>query len=138
MRAETVHLTLAFLGDVAAERLPDAVEAARSVRFARHELAVEEARYWPHKRIVWVGPRRTPAEIVALADRLRLALAAAGFEIEQRPFAAHVTLLRKANHGGKLPALAPIAWPVEEFVLVRSRLSAQGAAYEMLERFSGG
>jgi 2'-5' RNA ligase len=134
-RAETIHLTLAFLGELPAERLPRAVEAARTVRFARHELPIDEARYWPDKRIVWVGPRRTPAETVALADRLRLALAAAGFEIERRPFTAHVTLLRKATRRGELPALGTLAWPVEEFVLVRSRLSAQGADYEVLERF---
>lgn len=135
-RAETIHLTLVFLGELPAERLPRAVEAARSVRFARHELPIEEACYWPDKRIVWVGPRKTPAETAALADRLRLALAAEGFEIEQRPFKAHVTLLRKAGRRGGLPPLGPIAWPVEEFVLVRSRLSARGADYEVLERFT--
>ena len=36
----------------------------------------------------------------------------------------------------ELPALAPIVWPVEEFVLVRSMLSASGPAYAVLARFA--
>lgn len=135
-RPEAIHLTLVFLGETNAGRLENARRAARTVRFARHELPIEEAGHWPDKRIVWVGPRATPAATVALADRLRLALAAEGFEIEQRPFKAHVTLIRKAGRRGELPALRPLAWPVEEFVLVRSRLSARGADYGVLERFS--
>lgn len=134
-RAETIHLTLAFLGEQPAERLAHAVVAGRAAALVRHELPLDAAGYWPHKRIVWVGPRKIPQATVALAESLRLALAAAGFELERRPFAAHITLLRKANRCGELPPLEPQVWPIEEYVLVRSRLSVQGADYEVVERF---
>jgi 2'-5' RNA ligase len=135
-REDTIHLTLAFLGEVAADRAALAAEAARAVRFERHAMLLEEARLWPRNRIVWAGPHAAPAATAALAEKLRLQLAARGFAPEKRPFAVHVTLIRRANARGELPPLAPVRWPVEEFVLVRSRLSARGPDYEVLERFA--
>lgn len=136
VRPEAIHLTLAFLGEVPAERLSAALRAAQRVRFARHALPIEEAGCWAHRGIVWAGPRTTPPETAALVERLRLALAAEGFALEPRPFVAHVTLLRKAKRSAELPTLEPLAWTVTEFVLARSRLSAAGASYETLARFS--
>jgi len=134
--AAAIHLTLAFLGEVPAGRLALALEAAGAVRFAAHEIPIETACAWPHRAIVWAGPRETPQPTAALVEHLRLALAARGFEIEKRPFAAHVTLVRRAHPRSALPPLAPLAWPVGEFALVRSRLSTRGADYEPLARFA--
>jgi 2'-5' RNA ligase len=54
--------------------------------------------------------------------------------LERRPFAAHVTLIRKAR-AAELPPLPALDWPVDEFLLVRSLVSSSGSTYEMLERF---
>ena len=130
-RAETIHLTLAFLGDVPDDRLDAAIAAGRRVRAPRGTLPVERANWWKHNRIVWVGPERTDASLhEALAAELR----AEGFALEKRPFAAHVTLIRKAGEG-RLPGLPSVVWPVEQFVLVRSVLSEAGPAYEKLGEF---
>ena len=59
-----------------------------------------------------------------------------GFELETRPFAAHITLIRKAQEPRRLPPLPELEWPVAEFVLVRSLLSREGSRYEVLERFA--
>lgn len=133
-RAETIHLTLAFLGDVAEERVAAVVRAARRVRGEPHALPIEEARLWTHNRIVWVGPRETPAALGSLADSLRTELADEGFTIERRPFAAHITLIRKARSEGDLPPLPQIDWPVNEFTLVRSTLLRNGPHYESIEQ----
>ena len=133
--AETIHLTLAFLGEVAAERLPAAIEAARRVKGATHTLPIEQARYWKHNRIVWAGPNETPAPLAALAAELKACLLKAGFELEARAFAAHVTLIRNAREPrAALPELPRVDWPVGEFVLVRSVLSREGSSYEPIER----
>jgi 2'-5' RNA ligase len=134
-RAETIHLTLAFLGEIPEPRIEPACEAARRVRFAPFELEIEVARYWKHNQILWVGPAQAPAVLTALAAQLATELRAAGFELERREFAAHVTLLRKASAPRALPAPPRVAWPAEEFVLVRSRPSREGSAYEVLHRF---
>lgn len=70
-----------------------------------------------------------------LAIGLNKVLSNAGFVLERRAFAAHVTLIRKARAPRMLPPLPNVDWPVDEFVLVRSRLSEAGSHYEMLERF---
>jgi 2'-5' RNA ligase len=134
--ASRIHLTLAFLGEVTSERAAAAVAAARGVRGAPHELPLEEARYWAHNRIVWVGPRELPASLEALAALLAAAQLEGGFALERRRFAAHVTLLRKVPAGPGLPPLPKFVWPVEEFTLVRSTLAAGGSRYEILERFA--
>lgn len=102
---------------------------------AAHRLPVTHAEYWPHNRIVWAGPERTPAPMRRLAIGLNKVLSNAGFVLERRAFAAHVTLIRKARAPRMLPPLPNVDWPVDEFVLVRSRLSEAGSHYEMLERF---
>jgi len=129
---ENIHLTLAFLGEADPAK---AVAAAGRVRGARHELPIEEARFWKKNRIVWAGPRETPAPLAALVTALHLELSRAGFVLEQRPFAAHVTLLRKAREPATLPALPRVAWPVHEIVLVCSRISSRGSTYGPVERF---
>jgi len=132
-RAEMIHLTLAFLGQVDEERL--AVLKALPIKGERHSLRIEEARYWKHNQIVWVGPRHVPERLSALAVGLKAFLDENKFRTEQRQFAAHVTLIRKARDPGALAKLPAVRWPVDEFVLVRSRLSSAGASYEVVRRY---
>ena len=127
-----IHLTLAFLGDGEPGK---ASAAGRQVNARGFDFPVDAARYWTHNRIVWVGPRRMPDALADLARQLHGALANAGFTLEDRSFAAHVTLLRKAGRPGALPPPPSIAWPVEEFLLVRSRPASAGSEYEAIERF---
>jgi len=135
-RAETVHLTLAFMGEVEAARIESLLNSARATVGEAHSLSIEQARYWRHNRIVWVGPNEIPAPLAALAAELRSHLMGEGFALEQRAFAAHITLIRKARAPRALPDLPAITWPVEEFALVRSQLSNDGSSYEVLERFA--
>ena len=126
--AEKIHLTLAFLGGVDPAKL---VAAARKVQAGAFELPVDSAKYVRGNEMVWVGPREMPEGLRALVERLHFALYRAEFILERRPFAAHVTLLRKAPRPKALPALPPLEWPVREFALVNS----VNGAYQDLERF---
>jgi type IV pilus assembly protein PilA len=129
-----IHLTLAFLGEADAGK---AAAAARRVVCSSHQLPMEQARYWRENSIVWAGPRETPPPLKALVERLGLELFRGEFMLERRPFAAHVTLIRKARKA-PLPPLPALEWPVREFSLVRSTASSAGARYEVLERFALG
>jgi 2'-5' RNA ligase len=133
VRAGNIHLTLAFLGEADPEQ---ARAAAKQVKASRHLLPIEEARCWKHNAIVWVGPRSTPQPLEDLVRGLQAALTSASFTLEKRPFAAHVTLMRKARAVQALPPPPSVEWPVDEFLLVRSRVTREGASYEPLERFS--
>jgi 2'-5' RNA ligase len=130
--AAKIHLTLAFLGDADPRR---AVIAARRAAGAVHDLPIEHARHWRENNIVWAGPRETPLALAALFKSLSLELYREEFILERRPFAAHVTLIRKAR-AARLPPLPAVEWPVREFLLVRSSLSSKGSTYEPLERFA--
>ena len=131
--AEKIHLTLAFLGPIAPEK---AQEAPRSIKGRAHVLPIEKAQYWKHNRIVWAGPRETPAALAALVEALHASLRQAGYILEERPFAAHVTLLRSAPPPRELPPLPAVEWPVSELTLVRSAVSNKGSAYEIVQRFA--
>ena len=133
LRTESIHLTLAFLGEVDEARIAEL--KGLSVKSARHELPVEQARHWSRNQIVWVGPSEIPDALSALAGNLNETLLAKGFRIEKREFAAHVTLIRKARKRIPLPSLPAVSWPVNEFLLVRSQLSPDGSRYEIVTRF---
>jgi len=126
-----IHLTLAFLGEAEPE---EAVRAAARVRARALELPIEKSHYWRENNIVWVGPRETPAALKALHASLKSELEREDMLLERRPFAAHVTLIRKARPAN-LPPVPAAGWPVQEFVLVRSALSSKGARYEIVQRF---
>jgi 2'-5' RNA ligase len=132
---EKIHLTLVFLGETDAQK---AITAARRVTATPHALPIEQARYWRENHIVWAGPRAPPPPLQALFDRLSMELYREEFILERRPFAAHVTLIRKARAAKSLPPLPAVDWPVREFLLVRSSLSSKGSTYEPLERFALG
>ena len=131
---DKIHLTLAFLGEADPE---NAIRAAARVEAKPHDLPVEQAKYWRENNIVWAGPREAPAELKSLHESLSRQLYREEFILERRPFAAHVTLIRKAR-AAQLPPLPALEWPVREFTLVRSSLSSRGSSYEVLKRFALG
>lgn len=127
---ENIHLTLAFLGEADAQKV---FEAIGNVTGRRHALPIETAKYVRRNEMVWVAPTVTPPALAELVASLHSALRGAGFQLEERPFAAHVTLIRKARQPKSLPPLPGVEWPVDEFALVRSRTSPKGSTYEPVE-----
>jgi 2'-5' RNA ligase len=134
MRADTLHITLAFLGSTPVDRLDTLVACADTVRTDAFDLILDQAGYWRHNRIGWLGASETPPQHVELVSALNVALQAAGFPIDARPHVPHVTLLRKSP-GGEVPACAPVSWPVSDFVLVKSVTESDGAHYEVMRRW---
>ena len=134
-REESVHLTLVFLGDVALERLPALQARAAAVRFEPFVLRVEQAGCWRHNGIGWVAPSETPFALTRLVAGLEDALQGEGFRFDRRPYAAHITLLRKARCAPMDAAMPAIDWPVRDFVLVRSELGHEGSRYTIVERW---
>jgi 2'-5' RNA ligase len=135
MRADTLHITLAFLGSTPTERLDDLIACAESVRATAFELVLDQAGYWRHNRIGWLGANQTPPQQVELVTALNAALQAAGFPVDARPHVPHVTLLRNTA-GGEPPPCEPVHWPVRDFVLVSSRTESDGAHYDVIRRWS--
>jgi 2'-5' RNA ligase len=140
----SLHLTLKFLGTVAAERF-DAVRttldrAVEGVRLPVLSLAGLGAFPQPRRaRVLWLGVTDGAAALVDLAAAMDRASAALGFEPERRPFAPHLTLgrVRAPRGGGDLrDALAAGegatagSWTPEAVVLYESHLRPGGALHE--------
>lgn len=130
MRRDTLHMTLAFIGEVSQARIETLRQTAARLREDSFSLQIDRIDCWRHNRIVWAGCRQTPPALSRLAGQL-----AAGCGVtEAREFAAHVTLLRDAQCLLP-PEFEPIVWPVREFVLVESKLSDKGAHYDIIDRW---
>jgi len=134
-RSETIHLTLAFLGEVEVERVDDLLNLAGQVRVHAFSLNLTRLGWWPRNRIVWAAPEKAPVELVRLTDELRHYLGCAGVSFDAKPFVPHITLLRKGHcQDHPLPSV-DVKWHAEDFVLVRSVSSKSGAAYEVVGRW---
>jgi 2'-5' RNA ligase len=137
-RPETIHLTLAFIGNVPAERVTVLRQLAPRVDAGPFDLELDRIGFWRHNRILWAGAGGVPPALTLLVGQLNGLLREAGFRLEDRPFAAHVTLLRRADcRGGAERGIdfAPLRWPVTEFVLMESVLRPEGADYRPLARY---
>ena len=132
--AEKIHLTLAFLGEVAPERLDEVRAAADAIRGAPFELVLDGVGSFQKARVSWAGSSCLPGALVRLQSDLETGLRAAGFALDERPFAAHVTLARKIALSVTAAAMAPIRWQASEYVLARSE-SGSGR-YSILEGWS--
>ncbi|MDR0776999.1 MAG: RNA 2',3'-cyclic phosphodiesterase [Azonexus sp.] len=141
-RRESLHLTLAFLGDVPGEAIPALLAAGRQVVAAPFHLQIDRLGFWRHNRLLWAGCAPVPG-LQALAGELVAALAAAGQPLpeRQRTFAPHLTLARKLPAAtsiaevGDFPCTSLPEWSCSRFVLVASRPSAAGSIYSPLAEF---
>lgn len=129
---EKIHLTLAFLGSVDASFRACAERAADAIHAESFTLMLEQTAYWPKSGILWTGPRQTPPALLRLVQELNSQLTGCGYEAEQRPYAAHLTLARRARPRRDRPAMKACAWAVDRFHLVQSHTHAEGARYEIL------
>lgn len=134
MRADTLHLTLAFLGSTPVAQLDALVACADTLHSHAFELILDRAGYWRHNRIGWLGMDEVPPPHLELVGALNTSLQTASFLVDTRPHVPHVTLLRNTT-GGETPACEPIRWPVSEFVLVKSVPESDGAYYEAIRRW---
>jgi 2'-5' RNA ligase len=142
VRAEGLHVTLRFLGDIAPDQVtPLALRVGpEAAAVAPFGLGLGQLHLFPsprRPRVVALDVEPAPP-LEGLARAVERGVVAAGFPPEPRPFRAHVTLGRVRDGG--VPCLdgepAPSAAPFEvrEVVLFESRLGPGGSVYTALER----
>lgn len=141
-RRETLHLTLAFLGDVVESRVPAVIDAGHRVVAAPFSLTPDRLGYWLHNRLLWAGCAPV-AGLDQLHSKLALALVEAGQALPGRQtlFTPHLTLVRKLPTDPAMDAVRsfPLGdlteWRCASFCLVQSRLTASGSLYEVLAEY---
>ena len=129
---ESIHLTLAFVGEVDRENLPRLLTPPADVSTSAFALTLDEWGCWARSGIGWAAPSLIPAPLRDLAANLEAWLRSSGFEPEHRAFTPHVTLIRQAQCVPLAGVMTPIAWQIREFALIRSQLAAGGTGYETI------
>jgi 2'-5' RNA ligase len=118
--AAKIHLTLAFLGEVAPGREAAAARAGAGLDADAIHATFDRLGAFPRAGVAWAGCSRVPPELGTLAAGLASGLRAEGFELEDRAFAAHVTLARRIRRKPGGEPIAPIEWRSHEVALVES------------------
>jgi len=155
--AESLHITLKFVGEWPTERLEELKRALAGVRGQPAEITFSGTGFFPapkSARVFWIGIQAGP-ELASLAAAIDTVTSALNIESEKRPFAPHLTLARtgsgrpqrmSSDRGNasfkrlqeKLPAMPAPAFGTmspREFFLYESKLSPKGAQYTKLQSF---
>jgi 2'-5' RNA ligase len=152
IRPEQVHLTLAFLGSVDADSLPELKEALERAAlhsfvkpFDLHLQGIGRFGHAGRGQVLWMGLEGELGQLSMLSSVVDAACAPFTARRERRTFNPHVTIARCE----KLPLedfervkgllhrvfVRTMSWKVESFQLMRSHLKPTGAEYEILESF---
>jgi 2'-5' RNA ligase len=147
IRPENYHLTLAFLGTIqhrdieklhrVSQQLVHDVWSVKPVSSTDSYMNFTSIEWFPSalKPKLIVAKPRANTQLLSLQKQLTLLLHQHGFHIEKRRFKPHVSLVR--NRALLTPAdlsdvTLSISSEVDELVLFRSDVSAQGVVYTPL------
>lgn len=133
VRTENLHITLAFLGSVDNSTKSCLIQAADNIVVPAFTLSMAQLGFWRRPRVVWLGAKETPPEVMTLVGELKKAMLRCGLEPDTRPFQTHLTLLRKAHRTPHVQQTPVLEWSVNRFALVASETRPEGARYEILK-----
>lgn len=99
VRLDSLHLTLRFLGPTLEDSVALAAHATRTAAAAGapFDISIGGAGAFPsaaRPRALWLDVRAGEAQLAALAGAVDRALRHAGWELDDKPFRAHLTLAR--------------------------------------------
>jgi len=144
---EHLHLTLQFLGTVAADRVDDLIAALRRAcaRAVPFQLTLEGAGCFPNAkspRVIWIGIQGDLQPLRRLQEQIAQETKVFGDHRDLRAFQPHLTIGRVKASGAEairagqaiecvtVPKLGD--WPVQQVLLVQSELSPYGGRYSTL------
>jgi RNA 2',3'-cyclic 3'-phosphodiesterase len=140
VQSDSLHVTLCFLGSVAATEIDAlAVACGLATGSPRPVLAVGQPAWLPPRRpgVLAVDLDDAGGALAGLQAKLSAVLADGGwYEPERRPFRPHVTVARVRRgtraRPPELPPPAPLRFVGSSVALMRSRPGSGGARYERL------
>lgn len=127
-RVENLHLTLAFLGEVAGLRVDDVKRAMERLEIEPVTLAFSGFGSFG-RGIYYAQIKRTP-ELTDLQSKLSANLRAEKFRLDERTFSPHVTLARELKSDGKIEIdFEPFAMVAERVSLMKSEIVSGKIVY---------
>jgi 2'-5' RNA ligase len=146
VKPESFHITMEFLGDTDSRLVDDIREALKRVCAEVEPFDVEFAGVgaFPNARrprVVWAGVKAGTQELAKLAGKVADALLPLGFQKEDKPFRAHITIGRVKDER-KVSMLTPALENTEtgalgrfqaaSIALMQSDLRREGPIYSVL------
>ena len=153
VKPANVHLTLAFLGEIAPQPADEIVAALREPWCQPvFSATLSGAGVFPSTgtpSVLWIGVSEGVTPLRALLEEVEARLQAARVvRPKRRSYQPHLTIgrvkhatsvvgarIRDALRTAEVP---PVPWAVDRVVLYQSRLSARGASYHVLADFTLG
>ncbi|HSG92756.1 MAG TPA: RNA 2',3'-cyclic phosphodiesterase [Methylotenera sp.] len=136
MRADTLHMTLQFIGNIKRSQLPKLITAADKVSAPPpFKLKLNKLSFWKHNRIGYATLTVSEPPLDKLAATMQYELANEGFIADSAKFSPHVTLLRNVEHILAAQNFMPVTWQVDSFVLVESVTIQQRTQYRILREW---
>ena len=135
LRSANLHNTLLYLGNLDTKTQKAIVAKAGKIQSQAFTFQLDSLQYWKTPKVLCLTASQHPPAILALVNQLvAVAQDYPMIHLHDRPYQAHVTLMRKAKAGYAL-TIEPITWQVKEFVLVESVSTLKGIRYDILERW---
>jgi 2'-5' RNA ligase len=129
-----LHVTLTFLGNVDAATELLVTEAAAEIPVTQMAITFDKIDFWRKPRILCLSSENPDPAVVSLAMSLTAMAAEFGVSVDERPFAPHVTLVRKAKRPVQVE-FEPIIWSADSFCLVESCTLPEGVEYRVIKRW---
>lgn len=134
--AGNLHLTLAFLGEVAGDRVNEIIRLGDGLPADAVALRFDHIECWKSGRLASLCPGMMPDALTRLVRQLNTSLKLSGFTVQSRSFKPHVTLVRHiAVIEPSIPVWPVMEWQAPAIALVRSRLAAEGSQYAVLHEW---
>ncbi|MEQ6887146.1 RNA 2',3'-cyclic phosphodiesterase [Halomonas sp. CS7] len=132
---DSLHLTLAFIGEVSEEKAEGLSTWVEGLDVPGGEWRLDGWGAFRRPGILWVGSQTPDRAMVNLQASLWRDLERQGFTGRPSRFIPHVTLLRRARRleSDGLP-LPDLVWPYRQVALLRSFTEQDGARYQTLAR----
>lgn len=129
----TLHMTLAYLGDVDTKLLPVIEQIAVNLSGQPFDYTANTAGCFPQAQVAWLGTSEVPDPLLALQKRLHKLLAAAHLDQDKRSFRPYLTVARNIESPFADRAVAPVKWQIDQFCLVATRAGAAGPVADVLK-----
>ena len=130
---ESLHLTLAFLGDCDVARKQCVLDKIADIKAAAFNLQLDEFGYFERYRIFYITSKIVPVELLSLHKQLNRLLSPCRFKAS-RSFKPHVSLFRGVRSPPFCTPLdSVVQWQVRSVCVERSELSNSGAHYTTLK-----
>ncbi|NOR81693.1 MAG: RNA 2',3'-cyclic phosphodiesterase [Methyloprofundus sp.] len=135
VKADNLHVTLVFLGNVDAELEIMIRQSMKNISGQPFTLYFDQLAFWKSPRVLCLTTLQYDQQLSILVESLKKELKACGVAVEDRLYKPHITLARKARRLIEVD-VPPIEWLAQSFCLVESISTSDGVHYQVLQRWN--